>query len=93
MCTMISQKATVEGFGRGTDGWFDMNQANVSWDHPFHAPEEHALNIDFVNENYGPGARVAVELSVEGARQLVETIQAVLGEAEDRGLIGEERPG
>ncbi len=93
MCTMISQKAIVEGFGRGTDGWFDMNQANVSWDHPFHAPEEHALNIDFVNESYGPGARVAVELSVEGARQLVETIQAVLGEAEDRGLIGEERAG
>ena len=93
MCTMISQKATVEGFGRGTDGWFDMNQANVSWDHPFHAPEEHALNIDFVNESYGPGARVAVELSVEGARQLVETIQAVLGEAENRGLLGEARSG
>ncbi len=89
MCTMIVQKVPVEGFGRGSDGWFDMNQANVSWDHPFHAPEEHALNIDFVNESYGPGARVAVELSFEGARQLVETIQAVLGEAEDRGLIGE----
>ena len=93
MCTMISQKATVEGFGRGTDGWFDMNQANVSWDHPFHAPEEHALNIDFVNESYGPGARVAVELSVEGVRQLVETIQAVLGKAENRGLLGEARSG
>lgn len=87
MCTMLVKKVPVEGFGRGTDGWFDMKQANVSWDHPFHAPEEHALNIDFVNENYGPGARVAVELSVDGARQLAETIQSVLSEAEDRGLI------
>lgn len=87
MCTMIVQKVHLEGFGRGAGGWFDMNQANVSWDHPFHAPEEHALNIDFVNEAYGPGARVAVELSVEGARQLVETIQSVLGEAEEKGLI------
>ncbi len=87
MCTMIVQKVDLEGFGRGAGGWFDMNQANVSWDHPFHAPEEHALNIDFVNEAYGPGARVAVELSVEGARQLVETIQSVLGEAEEKGLI------
>ena len=87
MCTMIVQKVPLEGFGKGAGGWFDMNQANVSWDHPVHAPEEHALNIDFVNEAYGPGARVAVELSVEGARQLMETIQSVLGEAEERGLI------
>ncbi len=87
MCTMIVQKVPLKGFGKGAGGWFDMNQANVSWDHPFHAPEEHALNIDFVNEAYGPSARVAVELSVEGARQLMETIQSVLGEAEERGLI------
>ena len=87
MCTMIVQKVRLEGFGKGNGGWFEMNQANVSWDHPFHAPEEHALNIDFVNVAYGPGARVAVELSVEGARQLVETIQSVLGEAEEKGLI------
>lgn len=89
MCTMIVQKVQLEGFGKGAGGWFDMNQANVSWDHPFHAPEEHALNIDFVNESRGPGARVAVELSVESARQLVETIQTVLGEAEGKGLLKE----
>ena len=87
MCTMIVQKVPLEGFGKSAQGWFDMKQANVSWDHPFHAPEEHALNIDFVNEAYGPGARVAVELSVDGARQLVETIQAVLAEAESKGLV------
>lgn len=82
MCTMIVQKVPLNGFGKGAGGWFDVNQANVSFDHPFHAPLEHALNIDFVNEAQGPGARVAVELSVETAQQLVETIQAVLTEAE-----------
>lgn len=87
MCTMIVQKVSLEGFGKGANGWFDMSQANVSWDHPFHAPEEHALNIDFVNEAHGPSARVAVELSVEGARQLVETIQAVLDEAKSKGFV------
>jgi hypothetical protein len=87
MCTMIVQKVSLEGFGKGANGWFDMSQANVSWDHPFHAPEEHALNIDFVNEAHGPSARVAVELSVEGARHLVETIQAVLDEAESKGFV------
>ena len=87
MCTMIVQKAALQGFGKGASGWFDVNEANVSWDHPFHATQEHALNIDFVNEAHGPGERVAVELGVEGARQLVETIQAVLAEAESKGLV------
>ena len=87
MCTMIVQKVPLAGCGKGANGWFDMSQANVSWDHPFHAPEEHALNIDFVNEARGPSARVAVELSVEGARQLVETIEAVLAEAESKGFV------
>ena len=56
MCTMIVEKVEIEGCGKGTGGWFDVNQANVSYDHPFNAPLEHALNIDFVNEALGPGA-------------------------------------
>jgi hypothetical protein len=35
----------------------------------------------------GPGARVAVELSVEGARRLVKTIEAVLAQADQRGVL------
>lgn len=87
MCTMIVQQVAVEGSGRGRAGWFDVNQANVSYDHPFNAPFEHALNIDFVNEAQGPGARVAVELSAEAARALVQTIVAVLAEAEAGGHL------
>ena len=64
-----------------------MRQANVSYDHPFHAPLEHALNIDFVNEAQGPGVRVAVELGAESARSLVEAIQAVLAQAESGGFL------
>jgi len=36
------------------------------------------LNIDFVSEKEGPSARVAVELSPESARRLVEIILATL---------------
>lgn len=85
MCTMIAQQIEIEGSGKGNKGWFTLRQANVSYDHPFNAPLEHALNIDFVNEADGPGARVAVELSREAARALVETIQAVLDRAEAGG--------
>ena len=87
MCTMIVQQVAIEGSGKGTAGWFGLRQANVSYDHPFNAPLEHALNIDFVDEAQGPGARVAVELSVEAARNLVATIQAVLKRAEAGGYL------
>ena len=70
MCTMIVRQITIEGSGKGPAGWFELRQANVSYDHPFHAPQEHALNIDFVNESDGPGARVAVELTADAARAL-----------------------
>ena len=86
MCTMISQKVKIAGCGTGTSGWFEVDQALVSYDHPYQAQLEHALNIDFVNEALGPGARVAVELDAAAARRLVETIQAVLEQAEKGGF-------
>lgn len=87
MCTMIVQQTRIDGCGKGTGGWFTLREANVSYDHPFHAPMEHALNIDFVNESQGPGARVAVEMSAAAARSLVDTISAVLALAEEGGHV------
>lgn len=87
MCTMIVEKVKIEGSGKGLNGWFPLNQANVSYDHPFNAPYEHALNIDFVNESQGLGARVAVELSEQAARELIRTIQEVLDRAEAGGHL------
>ena len=87
MCTMIAERVEIEGSGKGTGGWITITQANVSYDHPFSAPMEHALNLDFVNEALGPGARVAVELSANSARLLMGTIQKVLELAEAGGHL------
>ncbi len=87
MCTYLTERLQAVGSGKGADGWFALRQANVSYDHPFNAPLEHALNIDFVDEAQGPGARVAVELSVEAARKLVTTIEAVLQRAVEGGYL------
>jgi len=87
MCTMIVEQAEIEGSGKGTSDWFHLRRVNVSYDHPFNAPLEHALNLDFVNEAQGPGARVAVELSLESAQALVKTILAVLDRAEAGGYL------
>ncbi len=87
MCTMIAEQVKIEGSGKGATGWFPLHEASVSYDHPFDAPFEHALNIDFVNESLGPGARVAVELDAASARALIATIQAVLDQAGAGGYV------
>ena len=87
MCTMITEKIEVAGSGKGSQGWFTLDEANVSYDHPFNAPMEHTLNLDFINKQDGFSNRVAVELSTEAAKALVETITAVLAEAESGGHV------
>ena len=87
MCTEITHHAKIYGRGKRGEDWIELKQANVSYDHPYGMPLEHALNIDFVNEAEGPGARVAVELSVEAARELVKTIETVLAQADRQGVL------
>lgn len=55
---------------------------------PNHSTLDHVLAIDFTNEGEGGRDRVAVELSADSARALVERILAALasGEAAHVGL-------
>jgi hypothetical protein len=78
MCTDIVERAPVAGSGKGAKGWFELTHVTVTYDHPYHALYEHTLNLDFVNEALGIDARVAVELTAESARVLVDKIQAAL---------------
>jgi hypothetical protein len=83
---MILEKAKIDGSGKGAGGWFTLNQINVSYDHPFHAPYDHALSIDFVNESKGLDARVAVELSPESAKKLAQSILSALEQGKGQNL-------
>ena len=83
MCTMIVETAPISGTGKGTRDWIKVDQVNVSFDHPFNAPFDHALNIDFVDTSKGPGARVAVEIDAESAKRLVKSIQAALEQGKE----------
>lgn len=78
MCTYITNKAAVEGSGKGAKGWFRLTDASVYFDHPQHALAEHSLNIDFLNPAQGPSARVAVELTAESAYALAQAILTTL---------------
>lgn len=88
MCTMIAQQLKIIGSGKAGSGWFKLDQASVSYDHPFDMGLEYSLNLDFTTQSGAPGARVAVELDAASARRLVEVIQAVMEQAEDGGFVG-----
>jgi hypothetical protein len=78
MCSYIVEKAAMRGSAKGSSGWMRIDTANVYYDHPYHAPMDHALAIDFVCEADGARERVAVEISRESALQLIDKIKAAL---------------
>jgi hypothetical protein len=81
MCSYLTVPVDVSGSAKGPDGWFSVKTASVYFDHPYHAPFDHTLNIDFVDPERGPSSRVAVELSAESARELVRCIELALSAA------------
>src|SRR5262245_39613642 len=83
MCSYIVMKAKLhDSSAKGPKGWMSVDTANVYYDHPAHAPLDHALGIDFVNEAAGGRERVAIELSAESARELIKQIEAALANGE-----------
>ena len=82
MCTSIVEIVGADGAGKGSDGWFDVTLAVVSYDHPHHALLEEAITIDFLNSAYGPSARVAVELTLESAKALSGALARAIAAAE-----------
>ena len=81
MCSYLTKRANVSGSAKGPSGWMRVTDAVVYLDHPYHAPYDHTLNIDFTSAEKGPSERVAVELTPGSARQLVEMINAALASA------------
>ena len=82
MCTSIVEITDAAGAGKGRDGWFELTRAVVSYDHPHHALLEEAISIDFVNPALGASARVAVEITLESARDLNGALARAIAAAE-----------
>ena len=83
MCTSIVEISDCDGMGKGDAGeWFKLTHSVVSYDHPHHALLEEAITIDFVNRALEPGARVAVELTLDAAKALSAALQRAITRAE-----------
>ena len=82
MCTYATVQEAVEGSAKGPGGtWMRVSDATVYYDHPVHAMAEHTLNIDLADPRQGPAARIAIELTADSARRLVNAIEAALASA------------
>jgi hypothetical protein len=82
MCTSIVEIAPANGMAKGEDAWFLLTEAVVSYDHARHAFLEDAITIDFVNRDLPPGARAAVELTLESAKALSNALTRAIAAAE-----------
>ena len=86
MCTYVTEHVALSASGgKSPRGWIDVTEATVYYDHPVHAPLDHAVNIDFRNPAAGPAARVAVELSLDSARALIAALQTTVERAAHHG--------
>jgi len=83
VCSYITERVRISGSAKRPAGWMKVDTATVYYDHPYHAPLDHSLNVDFVDEAAGAPTRVALELSAESARELVRTILAALERGEE----------
>ncbi len=82
MCSYIVETAKLTGSAKGPSGWMRVDTAHVYYDHPFHAPLDHALGVDLISQADGGQERVAIELSAKSARALVDAILAALASGE-----------
>ena len=83
MCTSIVEIARASGMAKGReDGWFALTHSVVAYDHARHALLEDAITIDFVNCGLAPGARAAVELSLDAAKALMSALEKAIAAAE-----------
>lgn len=82
MCTSIVEIAPASGMAKREDGWFPLTHSVVSYDHARHAMLADAITIDFINTGLPPGARAAVELTLDAAKALNAALAKAIAEAE-----------
>src|ERR1043166_6467762 len=82
MCTSIIELARAEGMAKRGDEWFPLSRAVVPYDHALHAPLGVVITPDFHNTALEPGARAAVELTLETAKELRAALDRAIAAAE-----------
>ena len=82
MCTSIIEIARAEGMSKRGDQWFPLSQTVVAYDHARHAPLGDVITLDFFNTELGAGARAAVELTLDSAKELRAALDRAIAAAD-----------
>jgi len=82
MCTSIVEIAQAEGVAKCDGEWFKLTHSVVAYDHARHAVLGDVITLDFVNDTLPPGARAAVELTLDSAKTLHAALTKAIAEAE-----------
>lgn len=82
MCTSIVEIVAAEGMAKRGEAWFPLTQAVVAYDHARHAHLGDVITLDFLNAGLEPGARAAVELTLESAKELRAALERAIVAAE-----------
>jgi hypothetical protein len=82
MCTSIVEIARAEGMAKREGEWFPLTHSVVAYDHARHALLADVITIDFINSSLPPGARAAVELTLDSAKALHAALTKAIAEAE-----------
>jgi hypothetical protein len=82
MCTSIIEIARAEGMAKRGEEWFPLTRAVVAYDHARHAPLGDVITLDFFNTSLGAGARAAVEITLESAKELRAALDRAIVAAE-----------
>ena len=78
MCTSQTESVSLEAHGRGIPEWTRLSSAVVYYDHPVRATSDHAVVLDFRNEDGPLSSRLVVELTAQSAARLARAIDRVL---------------
>lgn len=82
MCTSIIEIAPAEGMAKRGDDWFPLTRTVVAYDHARHAPLGDVITLDFFNTGLDAGARAAVELTLDSAKELRAALDRAIAAAE-----------
>src|SRR6187402_877564 len=82
MCTSIVEIAPAEGMAKRGDDWFELTTSVVAYDHARHAHLGDVITLDFFNTNLDAGARAAVELTLETAKELRAALDRAIAAAD-----------
>jgi hypothetical protein len=82
VCTYATQRIAVRGSGKAASRWEPVVSASVYLDHPYATALDHTLNVDLFIDGDARPRHIALELSLESARELVDAMSRALAQGE-----------